>query len=56
VEELDKSLFDGYIKPRAEVIANKIYEAILAGHIDWYRAPQPKGKNKLAYSGKAETE
>lgn len=42
VEELDKSLFDGYVKPRAEVIADKIHDAILGGHIDWYRAPQPK--------------
>jgi exocyst complex component 2 len=56
VEELDKSLFNGYVKPRTEVIANKIYEAILGGHVDWYRAPQPKGKNKLVYLGKAETE
>ena len=56
VDELDKSLFDGYVKPRAEVIADKIHEAILGGHIDWYRAPQPKGKNNLVYLGKAETE
>jgi exocyst complex component 2 len=56
VEELDKSLFNGYVKPRAEVIANKIYEAILGGHIDWYRVPQPKGNNNFVYPGKAETE
>ena len=49
VDELDKSLFDGYVKPRAEVIADKIHEAILGGHIDWYRAPQPKGKNNLVH-------
>ena len=54
VEELDKSLFDGYVKPRAEVIANKIHEATLGGHIDWYRAPQPKGKNNFVYPRKAE--
>jgi len=44
MEELEKSLSDGYIKPRVEVIATKVREAVLGGEIDWYRAAQPKGK------------
>ncbi|KAF8157048.1 exocyst complex component sec5 [Crassisporium funariophilum] len=41
VNELDKTLFEGYLKPRATIISDRIREAVLNSGVDWYRAPQP---------------
>ncbi|CAA7268400.1 unnamed protein product [Cyclocybe aegerita] len=41
VDELDKTLFDEYVKPRAKVLTDILREAVSGPAIDWYRAPQP---------------
>ncbi|KAI5992863.1 hypothetical protein EDC04DRAFT_2910949 [Pisolithus marmoratus] len=41
VQELDKTLFDGYVKPKAAVVASILKEGILDPDMDWYETPQP---------------
>ncbi|KAI5996502.1 exocyst complex component Sec5-domain-containing protein [Pisolithus orientalis] len=41
VQELDKTLFDGYIKPKSAVVASILKEGILDPEMDWYETPQP---------------
>ncbi|KAJ3514703.1 hypothetical protein NLJ89_g2225 [Agrocybe chaxingu] len=41
VDELDKTLFNEYIKPRVKVLTDTLREAVSSPAIDWYRAPQP---------------
>ncbi|KAG1721393.1 exocyst complex component Sec5-domain-containing protein [Suillus paluster] len=41
VTALDKTLFDGYVKPKAAVIATILRDGILDKNMDWYETPQP---------------
>lgn len=41
VQELDKTLFDSYISPKAAVVKGMIRNGILDSDIDWYETPQP---------------
>ncbi|OJA13320.1 hypothetical protein AZE42_08619 [Rhizopogon vesiculosus] len=41
VTGLDKTLFDGYVKPKAAVVATILREGILDKDMDWYETPQP---------------
>jgi exocyst complex component 2 len=43
VQELDKTLFDGYIKPKADHVMGILRDGILDTNIDWYETPQPTG-------------
>ncbi|KAF5383308.1 hypothetical protein D9615_005002 [Tricholomella constricta] len=41
VQELDKTLFDGYVKPKANVAMDILRGGILDSNMDWYETPQP---------------
>lgn len=43
VKELDKSLFDGYIKPKTAIVMQIARSGILDPNMDWYETPQPSG-------------
>lgn len=43
VTELDKTLFEGYIKAKSDVVITIIRGGILDDQMDWYETPQPKG-------------
>jgi len=42
VTELDKTLFEGYIKAKSDVVTSIIRGGILDDQMDWYETPQPK--------------
>lgn len=44
VRELDKTLFDGYAKPKASVAMSIVRNGILDSEMDWYETPQPTGE------------
>jgi len=44
VTGLDKTLFDGYVKPKAAIVAAILREGILDKDMDWYETPQPTGE------------
>jgi exocyst complex component 2 len=41
VRDLDKSLFECYIKPKTTVVIEILHDGIL--NMDWYETPQPTG-------------
>jgi len=41
VQELDKTLFDGYVKPKAKIAMDILRRGILDSNMDWYETPQP---------------
>ncbi|KAF7349293.1 Exocyst complex component SEC5 [Mycena sanguinolenta] len=41
VQELDKTLFEGYTKPKADYVTSILRNGILDSGIDWYETPQP---------------
>ncbi|KAG5643067.1 hypothetical protein DXG03_001595 [Asterophora parasitica] len=41
VQELDKTLFDGYVKPKAKAAMDILRSGILDPNMDWYETPQP---------------
>lgn len=43
VQELDKTLFDSYIKPKSGVVTSIVRGGILGSEMDWYETPQPNG-------------
>ena len=43
VTELDKTLFEGYIKAKSDSVTTMIRGGILDDQMDWYETPQPKG-------------
>ena len=48
VHELDKTLFDGYVKPKAAEVTEKLRKGILDPAMDWFETPQPKGASTLS--------
>lgn len=42
-QELDKRLFDGFVKPKAAIVKEIIRNGILDNKMDWYETPQPTG-------------
>lgn len=47
-DQLDKILFDDYIKRKAANVARIIRKGVLGGTVDWYEAPKPTGpSNRL---------
>ena len=43
VQELDKTLFESYFKPKSAALTSIVREGILDPQMDWYETPQPKG-------------
>ena len=43
VTELDKTLFEGYIKAKSDAVTSIVRGGILDDQMDWYETPQPKG-------------
>ena len=43
-DQLDKILFDDYIKRKAANVAKIIRKGVLGGTVDWYEAPKPTGQ------------
>ncbi|KAI0065245.1 hypothetical protein BV25DRAFT_1822396 [Artomyces pyxidatus] len=41
VQELDKTLFDGYVNPKAAIATAQLRSGILDTAMDWYETPQP---------------
>ncbi|KAJ7136006.1 exocyst complex component Sec5-domain-containing protein [Mycena epipterygia] len=41
VQELDKTLFEGYTKPKVDNVTSIIRDGILDSGMDWYDTPQP---------------
>ena len=42
-DQLDKILFDDYVKRKSAEIARIIRKGVLGGEVDWYEADKPKG-------------
>jgi len=49
IAELDKTLFEGYLKSKREHLKAIIRGGILNGAIDWYETPQPTGRSCGAF-------
>lgn len=49
VKELDKTLFDGYVKPKAEALKEVMRGGILDPAMDWYDTPQPTGECAFSF-------
>jgi hypothetical protein len=47
VQELDRTLFEGYIKPKSNIATAILCGGILDTNMDWYETPQPTGKFSL---------
>ncbi|KAH8116013.1 exocyst complex component Sec5-domain-containing protein, partial [Phellopilus nigrolimitatus] len=41
VQELDHSLFDGYVKPKATAVTAIVQKGVLDTSMDWYESPRP---------------
>jgi hypothetical protein len=49
VQELDKSLFDSYVKPKSALVCDRLRRGILDSAMDWYKTSPPKGiQNSIA--------
>ena len=44
VQELDHSLFDTYVKPKAAAVTAIVRKGVLDPGMDWYDSPRPAGK------------
>lgn len=44
VGQLDKILFDDYIKSKSTLLGRTIEKGVLGGGVDWYNAPKPMGE------------
>ncbi|KAJ7057829.1 exocyst complex component sec5 [Mycena amicta] len=49
VQELDKTLFDGYTKPKADHVNGILRGGILQSGMDWYDTPQPTEIRQYMY-------
>lgn len=49
VQELDKTLFESYVKPKATAVTGIVRGGILDPAMDWYETPQPKGALFLSH-------
>ncbi len=43
VQELDKTLFESYFKPKSAALTAIVRNGILDPQMDWYETPPPKG-------------
>jgi exocyst complex component 2 len=51
VQELDKSLFNGYTKPKVKAVTSILRDGILDPKVDWHETPQPTGKITFFWAG-----
>jgi exocyst complex component 2 len=51
VAELDKTLFDGYVKPKSDMVTTVTRNGIDDPEMDWYQTPQPTGAYPLSLWG-----
>ncbi|KAI0071274.1 hypothetical protein K474DRAFT_1776271 [Panus rudis PR-1116 ss-1] len=49
VQELDKTLFESYVKPKSAVLMGIVRDGILDPEMDWYETPQPKEIRSYMY-------
>ncbi|KAI0371254.1 hypothetical protein BV20DRAFT_1120669 [Pilatotrama ljubarskyi] len=49
VQELDKTLFESYFKPKSGALTSIVRNGILDPHMDWYETPQPKEIRPYVY-------
>ncbi|KAF8970197.1 exocyst complex component Sec5-domain-containing protein [Flammula alnicola] len=49
VEELEKTLLDSYVKPRADIIKLHFQDAVANSEVDWYRISQPVAIRPYVY-------
>ncbi|KAI0340406.1 hypothetical protein BDW22DRAFT_1360370 [Trametopsis cervina] len=42
MQELDKTLFESYVKPKSKILTNIIRGGVLDGAVDWHETPLPK--------------
>jgi exocyst complex component 2 len=47
VQELDKTLFESYVRPKSAVLTSIVRGGVLDSSMDWYETPQPKGFSSL---------
>ncbi len=50
VLELDKTLFESYVKPKSAVLQSIVRGGVLDGAVDWYDTPLPKGTTQFCAS------
>lgn len=43
-DQLDKILFDDYVKRKSADVSKIIRKGVLGNTVDWYNAPKPKGE------------
>jgi hypothetical protein len=43
VQELENTLFEGYVRPKSEVVTKILRSGILDPNMDWYETSQPTG-------------
>jgi len=49
-DQLDKILFDDYVKRRSEEVGRIIRKGVLGGMVDWYEAEKPTGESRSLFS------
>ena len=49
VQELDKSLFEGYVKPKVTAVTEIMRKGVLDPEMDWYETPRPSGTFSSVY-------
>lgn len=47
VKDIDKSLFEGYAKPKSNAVTTILRGGILDPEMDWYETTQPTGQAPL---------
>lgn len=48
IQELDKILFDDYVKRKSADVAKIIEMGVMGGAVDWYEAPKPTGRRFIS--------
>jgi exocyst complex component 2 len=49
-DQLDKILFDDYVKRKSGQVGSIIRNGVLGGRVDWYQAEKPKGEFLSTYT------
>jgi exocyst complex component 2 len=44
MDQLDQTLFENLLKPKAAIATGKLRSGILDPEMDWYDTPQPTGE------------
>lgn len=49
-DQLDKILFDDYVKRKSADVAKIIRKGVLGGTVNWYEAAKPTGESPVAFA------